>query len=520
VRTRPAAALALLLASYALLAVAWVMGTPPGSAPDEGDHYMRALAVASGDLYGRPNPELEGQPHALPKHAGPDALASLWLKKGARLVSVPPGLAPVGWGCNAFDPRRDASCLVGHRPPGTETVRLTTMGTVEPGLYLLPGLAARAADRPEAALRLGRAAAAALNVALLAVAAVVLLAGGAGPLPMAGLAVAVTPMVLFVGSTLSTSGTEVAAGICFFAAILAITREEGGRWTWAAAGVAGALLGASRSMGPVWILVMVALVVAWRGWRRCWQAVRRGGGRAVAAASTVALACAATAVWEATAQPGVDFEGDYFWEMVPETMSTLDHVLGDLVGTFGWLDTTMPQAAYLTWAAMVIALVVVAFVRGDRRDRLVLSAVPVILLVLTVGISAGVLRQNGFSVQGRHVLAFAVVLPLLAAEVAAANRRGHDARRHDRWLLVGLVVPAMVVHAVGWYANARRAAVGASGPVWFLGLSKWSPPGTWVPWCLAVVAATITGAIGAFLASGWDRGGDGDAVYPSPREGG
>ena len=97
-RTRPAAALALLLASYALLAVAWVMGNPPGSAPDEGDHYMRALAVASGDLYGRPNPELQGQPHALPKDAGPEALASLWLKKGARLVSVPPGLAPLECG--------------------------------------------------------------------------------------------------------------------------------------------------------------------------------------------------------------------------------------------------------------------------------------------------------------------------------------------------------------------------------------------------------------------------------------
>ncbi len=500
------AALTLLIASYALLAVAWVVGNPPGAAPDEGDHYLRALAVASGDLHGRPNPELVGQPEALPKEVGPEELSELWLKKGSRLVVVPGGLAPVEWGCNAFLPEKNASCLLGHTSPSEETQRLTTMGTVEPAMYLLPGAVARLPARPEDALRVGRAANAALNIALLVAAAVMLFGGGRTPLRLAGLIVAVTPMVIFVGSTIAPSGPEIAAAVCFFAAVVGIARLEGSRFSWGAAAVAGTILAVSRSLGPVWIVIMALVVIAWRGWRPCRRAVREGGLWAAAAALAIAVASASTVVWEATVQPGVDFDGAYFVKQIRPSVADLPGIGRDLVGTFGWLDTRMPNLAYGTWALMLLALVGLALLRASGRERLVLLAVPLGLAAVSVAISAGILRQNGFGLQGRHVLALAIMLPILAADVVA-DKAG-SVRERPRPLLLGLAVPAMAVQAVGWYSNARRAAVGTDGPVWFLGHSRWSPPGTWILLGAVVALATVAGVAAAWMASReWPEGG-------------
>lgn len=492
--------LGLLILGYALLALAWAVGNPPGAAPDEGDHYLRALAVASGDLRGRPNPELAGQPQSLPKAAGEAKLAALWLKKGTRIVTVPAGLAPVEWGCNAFKPNQDASCVLGQTSPAGPSDRPTTMGTVEPAMYLLPGLAARVGDRPETALRLGRLADAAVAVALIGVAAFLLWAPSGSPVVLAGLLVAITPMVIFLASSVSLSGPEAAAGICFFAALLRVGRGDGGKGVWVATGVAGVVLASSRSLGPVWILLMAAVVVGWRGRRAGWAAARDGGAAAAVAVAAIAIAAGSTAVWEAAFQPGVDIDGAYFLNQLGPSFGELPGVGRDLVGHFGWLDTRMPALAYLTWAAMALVLLALALRVGTRRQRVLLCAVLLGTVVVTVLISAGLLRQNGFRVQGRHVLAFAVMAPLLAGDVLAGGA-GRPGRTYRRWFALGFAGPALAVHAVGWYANARRSAVGADGPVWFVGLSRWSPPGTWALWSVLVALGVMAGVGAAWVAS-------------------
>lgn len=504
--------LALLVACYALLALAWVVGNPPGAAPDEGDHYLRAMAVAGGDLRGRPNPELVGQPKTLPKKAGAPALEALWLKKGARVVTVPPGLAPIEWGCNAFKSWQDASCVLGQTsPPGSIEVT-TNVGTVEPALYVLPGLAARLGHTPEGALRLARLADAAVVIALLATAAALLWPPGASPLALVGLLVAVTPMVVFTGAALSPSGPEIAAGICFFAALLRLASGNRSRMAWAAALASGAVLALSRSLGPVWILLMVGIVVAYRGWRPCWRAVRDCRAWAGAAAGAILIATLSTIYWERAFQPGIDVDGAYFWKEVPVTLGSLVAILRDLVGHFGWLDTSMPAAAYVAWAALLAVVFVLAFAVGDGRRRIVLGVVPVLVVLVIVLISAGLLRQNGFEIQGRHVLALAAVLPLLAAEVVAERARARGTSR-TLALLPAVAVPALLVQAVAWYSNARRSAVGTRGPIWFVGRSRWSPPGTWFLWGAVVVLGVVAGLAAAWLASHHPAEGD---VYASP----
>ena len=510
--------LALLAACYALLAVAWVFGNPPGAAPDEGDHYLRALAVAGGDLRGRPNPELAGQPKSLPKRAGAPALADLWLKKGARVVTVPPGLLPVEWGCDAFNSADDASCLLDHPSPSGSVQATTNVGTVEPGLYVLPGLAARLGGGPASALRLGRLVDAAIMVALLATAAALLWPSGGSPLRLAGLLVAVTPMVVFTGSVLSPSGPEIAAGICFFSALLALAGGQRRPLAWAGAGVSGAVLALSRSLGPVWIVLMAAIVVAYRGWRPCWAAVRDGRTYAIVAATAIAVTTASTVFWERAFQPGIEIDGSYFWHEVSVTFGTLVAILRDLVGHFGWLDTPLPNAAHAVWAAMLAGLVGLAAALGDGRRRIVLAVLPALVVLVIVLVSAGLLRQNGFELQGRHVLAFAAAVPLLAADIVAERARGGRTKRAGRpepplRLLPALAVPALAVQAVAWYDNARRYAVGTNGPIWFAGHAKWSPPGTWSLWALVVILAVAAGVAAAWLAS---RRPSEATVYASP----
>jgi Predicted membrane protein (DUF2142) len=35
------------------IGIAWALANPPGAAPDEGAHYVKAIGVGGGDLYGR-----------------------------------------------------------------------------------------------------------------------------------------------------------------------------------------------------------------------------------------------------------------------------------------------------------------------------------------------------------------------------------------------------------------------------------------------------------------------------------
>jgi hypothetical protein len=44
-------------------------------------------------------------------------------------------------------------------------------------------------------------------------------------------------------------------------------------------------------------------------------------------------------------------------------------------------------------------------------------------------------------------------------------------------------------HAYDRYVNAKRYAVGGSGPEWFLGRAAWSPPAGWWTWLAAVLLA-------------------------------
>jgi hypothetical protein len=472
----------LLVAGFLLATLAWVFANPPGAAPDEPSHH--AKAVAAGHL------DLVGVRASIPPEAfAPEQLRQV--QRSYRSFHVPRRLRfRSSLACTAFHPERTARCLGEDTPALAPDPQPSIVGAYQPFLYVPVGLVMRAGRDREGALLLGRVASAALSVGLLAKAVGLTWAGGVGgrPVRLLGLVVAVTPMVLFLSSEVGASGPEIAGAIALLAAVLRLSRPgpPAGPTAWWAAAGAGLLLGLSRPLAPLWVALAAALLVALAGPRRGWALVRAGGRPAAWAAGLTGAGVAANVAWSVSRGLRTPFRLGAVVHDAARLHGQLVRVGREAVGVFGWQDTAMPPFAYLAWAALLAGLVVAALVLADRRHRLVLLGLVVVVGLVTVLVGAQ-LDQNGFDLLGRYLLPVAGAVPLVAGEVL--SRRAATAWA-VRALVLAAAATAATIQLVGWVANARRYAVGGRGRVWFVPHAEWSPPGGWWPWLAVATVAT------------------------------
>ena len=491
----------LVAVSYVLLVAAWVGANPPGAAPDEPAHYVKALGAGGGDVLGAP---VQGQFRSHAPRWGATSSQTAWQERTSRVFEVPPSLAPTpSLSCNAFLTEVSSQCRDQRAPVAPPSAQATYIGTYQPFLYLGPGLAARLADDPSTGVLLARAAGALLVVTLLVLAAAVLWDPATGAVSLFGLLLAVTPMVVFLASAVSASGAEVAAGVCYLAAVLRLTRPRPppGR-AWTALALGGTVLSLSRPLGPVWVMLGAAVLVAVAGVRRSRRIARAGGVRAAAAAAIIAVAAASSLAWELTQQihPGVDIP--MVVEGIVPSLRELPEMYRQHIGVFGWLDTQMPFEGYVLWTSGLALLLVAAFVLGTARQRVVLAVVVVGSGLVSVAVSAALIRPTGFGMQARYVLPLTVVVPLFAGEVLRSQWwKLPCALARSLLLLVAGSVAG--VQLLAWYANARRHAVGTAGPWLFLGVAEWQPPLGWLPWM--ILAAAGSGLVFIAVVAGSSR---------------
>jgi hypothetical protein len=484
-----------------LLGVAWQLGTPPGAGPDEPAHYIKAIGAGGGDLAGRDpapsqaeiraliharrSPEQRRQLEAL-LEVEPNALA-IWQQRTSREFTLPAGLSYTAFGCGYL--RDDWRCLDRGRTTPTPTEQSTYVGTYQPYVYVLPGLAMRAADRPTMALRLGRIANAALSLGLLALGALVLWERSLGAIALAGFVVAVTPIVVFFASILNSSGPELSSAVCFAACLLRLTRSpDQPGWIWAVAAVSGAVLALSRSLGPIFVVLTAAAIVVLGGLPRASAAVRSAPRAALVAAVTVVLACLAGAIWERVYQPHVSSSPEAVLDGLDEAIDTLPGLPRQAVGVFAGIDIYLPLGFYVIWWAMLAGLLAVAFYAARPRGRVLLAGLALAIVLGTLLLSA-VFSQTGSSLQARYILPLAVLLPLWAGELANRNRDRLD-RRAVSALIATVTAGAAVVHAAAWFTNASE-----------LSDAHWDPPLGW-----STLAAIVLVALAVLLAAGWRAG--------------
>ena len=139
----------------------------------------------------------------------------------------------------------------------------TYVGSYSPVGYLPAALGVRLSSGTVQAIHRGRLVGAAVCLLLLALA-VWCSWNPASVGSLTGLALAVTPMTVFLSATITQSGVEATAAIAAVAGMLRLRRSEPGgvpRLTWTAMAVGGFLLAATRPVGPGWLLQAAVLLV-------------------------------------------------------------------------------------------------------------------------------------------------------------------------------------------------------------------------------------------------------------------
>jgi hypothetical protein len=497
-RVRGHAAPLLVVVAYALLQTAWIFGNPTFAAPDEWAHYLRAVSIGHGHLTGEPASAesiVGSSPPPGMSRATYEA-ALRFTDETSRRITVPDGLMPSWQQCPQTDPLVSARCLNDVAPIRGPTTVVIPTGGYQPLPYLLLAPLTRLHESPDTLDHLMRLVKATLVLSLLAVAIAMLWKPGVGVLPLTGPVVAITPMVVFLGSSLNPSGIEIAAAIAFTAALLRLARDEGPvRSPWLVVGVCGAVLALSRGPSPFWILCNGTVAVLLLGPSSAWRLLARDRRWSVPALGALAFAVIGNRVWEGLYGPALTVDPTPLDAALTEGWRQLPQLLLEQVGVFNYLEFGMPPLAYTLWDALAVALVTIALVVGTRRERLVVAGTSVAALALPVLLVAAVMRHTGYSLQGRYVLPFSVVMPLLAGEVLVRRSDRLRALRAEG-VFLAFAIAAAAVQLTAWWANAHRFAVGRSGPRWFLDKAEWSPSSGWWLWfILAVVGAALLVAV-------------------------
>lgn len=455
-------------AAIALLAV-WSLATPLLAAPDEPSQFTRAVSLVRGQL-------------------DPPLVSTAVGRQFAIRIPAADLPGPHNPGCFAFRPDVPASCVRGFtappRPPGGDaspaarpgaTAATTTQfGNYPPLYYAVVGLPTLVLHGT-AALWSARLFALLCSAALLGLAGCLLRRYHPRPALLLGLAVALTPEVLFFGGVVSDSGVEIAAGVAFWAGLVTLIDMPGPlprRVLWLTT-VAGVALTLSRPLSPAWVLgalVITGFAATPARRRELLLGSMTAPMRAVlAAALTVSLA------W--TAMHGVPHllhAGPPTRVSVGTALSghAVAHRLASLIGLLGWEDTPAPALTLACWGAAVILLLGTALAtrgadrggadRGgtDRggvgRGGVGRGGLATLVLMLGVlAIPAIFTVMTGEAGQGRDVLPIAVGVPLLLARLARPSRR-------SALVLVLLLSTGQVAM---FAQGLRRYGVGLNGPL-------------------------------------------------------
>jgi len=445
-----------------LLSLCWSFATPLFASPDEPSHVTRAASVARGQLLGRtPHPSLQ---------------------RGELEVRVPTIFGSGGnIGCLAFQPDQTANCIRFRGSTKISEVG-TTAGRHPPLYYAAVGWPSLL--YPSAfGVRVMRVISALLAAALLASAVTALSFVRSGRLAAVGLAVAVTPMVLFLNGVVNPSGVEIAAGICLWAAGAALVVEaetEVRPILVTITGVAACVLALTRQLGPLW-LGITGVLLAWVGGRAAVLALLRS--RRFLVWSAAAVVCSAAQVgWvasvgalDASSSQTAGFPNVGASTLLKGSIGRSFIYYRELIGVFGWRDTSPPSLVVVIWTAAIGATVVLAVLLSNRRAVGAIGAVAFLTFALPVLFEVQSGHSAGYFWQGRYTLPLAAGIPIVAAITSASS--GASARLPIGRLLTVVAVGLGVAQVLAFGQAIRRYAVGVHGVLNFFTDTRWSPLG-------------------------------------------
>lgn len=469
-----------------LLMGLWAIATPIGGAPDEPAHLVKAASVVRGEFVGE---------------AG----------SFGHLVDVPRYVAHThAQTCYAFDGTEEADCAPAVPAPTDEiVVGSTTAGLYNPLYYLLVGWPSLLAG--DSAGIYGMRIASALVVSgFLALSAALVCTWRRRTLPLIGLAVATTPMVLFLGGTVNPNSLEITATLAAFTGMLTIVRERQSSIVRSAVIVlaGAAVAGNMRGLSVLWLVVALLVPLVLLRGSELLALLRRRPVQVAIAGS--ALAFIAAAVWlfstnslgaavddpiTETITPGVGAPWYYgaWWTF----QATLDYLQG-AIGIFGWLDTPAPLFVFAVWATLMGGLLVLAVVLLRGRALVFAALLVGATVALPPIMQAVYITDGGIIWQGRYILPVLVCAALGLATMLADVLPSPAGTWHRLVVVVAVLWSAAQLHA---FATAlRRYTVGLDAS-WadMLTSADWAPPGglalSLVGFALVAASAPVLAAV-------------------------
>ncbi len=446
------------LVTFALMSV-WAVTMPLYSGPDEPSQAAHAAALVRGQLIGTSTNPVR----PLTTVIVPGTLGN--------------GQSDVN--CYQYAPQTPASCAAGVHLTPRPVASLTYSARYPPLYYSIVGLTSLV-DQSSSALISMRLLSAFLAAVMLGLAYMTLVVWSTNRLLPVGLWAALTPTAVYLGGTLNPNGLEIAAAISLWCAGVVFALEHSQRpppgLVVVGAASAGVLI-CSRGLSPLFaFLIMLTLVALVRphDWRQLlstrrdvrWAALVLG----VLTGASVVWIVLARSLWLLPAGAPVQPSATEL-NIVGEAFSQTRIWLEQMVGVFGWDDTSAPAWTYRIWAVAIVVLVVLAVRTGNRRGLLLLGWVVALCLLLPVVLSLPSAHSIGIAWQGRYILPLAVGIPLLSAALGAQVVR-------SVWIGRTFFVALWLASLLAYLETLRRYAVGIYGPFDFLGAS-WRPVEGW-----------------------------------------
>lgn len=465
-----------------LLSVLWSFATPIGAAPDEPAHFIRAAAVARGEFLGTPS-------------------------NIGTVVHVP---AYVGFTqavtCFAFQAEVTADCSPTETTdPATIVKAATTAGLYNPVYYALVGWPSLL-FHDQSGLYAMRVLSGILSCLFLALAGAQLLALRRRAIPLLAFLVAVTPMVLFLGSTLNPNALEVTATLSTFVTMFLVVRHPDPALLPARAItvlVSASVAVTMRGLSPLWVVMALFLPLLLARREELRPLIRSRWAQL--AALVIGVAGVFAVVWIlVTNSLGPNFSTNV--DQAPGLgdsplqgflfilFGTFGYAQG-LVGVFGWLDTPAPLAVFFTWSALIglPLLLAVALLRG--RARALLLTLLVAIVLLPPALQAIYIHGGGIIWQGRYALpvyvCLVMALGLLLAEVLPPLEP-----RVARTLVITIAAAWGFCQVYSFGTALRRYSVGLTGNLTGMLHPTWNPPGGILP---LTAVFTIVCGVGVVL---------------------
>jgi hypothetical protein len=494
-------------ASFALVAglmAAWALATPIFASPDEPAHTIHAIGVAHGVWLGRAFAPGHGPLHADAEAArvGLSVDVSSVYQHAANIHCLA-GHPGVTANCLRLDPSR------GNRPAITYTARYF------PAYYLAVGSVSWVTSPGAHQIYVMRLLSVVLSAALIASAVVTILEATPSPWALIGLAVALTPMALFVAASINPNGLEIAAAIAVWvhgAAIATGRLPVVGTRLITRLGVASIVLAMNRPTSLLWLGLIGVLLLISAGRETISELLRHTASRLWAVGLAIAIALQVSwSAWADAFNVSKTFVGgpvnvtraQYF----RTTIGNSYQLLREMIGLFGWLDTYAPALTYLLWFLGIAALIAVALLVAPRLLR-TLAATVILVIAVPIVVEATYVHTIGFQWQGRYTLPLAVGVPILAGlGIGLARDHISSSRRVTIVIVAGLAIAQFFAFAQA----LRRYMVGSDGAIWYPWSAKWHPVvpalGLLVGFAaLLVVASVLVIRAGREVATGEEGG--------------